>query len=149
MKEKIEFLSNELDKLNDLFNNTEKTIVEIEKNGTKDKDISFKITQIESDFANNRMVLNNIINNGNNIINNISNIITIDPTDTKTLLAFNTISDSINKAMELLNKMYFSVIDLKLKLELKNNDVKEETKQFYTISEVTKLIAKNKGENDG
>lgn len=147
MKEKAEVLNKKLDKINDIFNVTEKTIVEVEKSDLiqSNAEENLKFYYLKDDFNLMRESLVNTIQRGRDILEVISNNILADPiSSNQVIMAYSTLVDTINNSTKLLTDIYKNIVDIQLKISPKEVEKGNGKQEVMTIAEITKIISKNK-----
>ncbi|AEA86470.1 hypothetical protein NCTC12673_gp127 [Campylobacter phage NCTC12673] len=146
MKEKAEALGKKLDKINDIFNITEKTIVEVEKSDLvkSNPEENLKFTYLKEDFNLMRESLVNTIKRGQDILEVISNNILADPlSSNQAVMAYSTLVDTINNSTKLLTDIYKNIVDIQIKIAPKEAEKGSGKQEIMTIAQITKMISKN------
>lgn len=146
MKEKAEALGKKLDKINDIFNVTEKTIVEVEKSDLikSNPEENLKFTYLKEDFNLMRESLVNTIKRGQDILEVISNNILADPlSSNQAVMAYSTLVDTINNSTKLLTDIYKNIVDIQIKITPKEAEKSSGKQEIMTIAQITKMISKN------
>lgn len=138
-------LEKRLDVLNDVFNTTEKTIIEVEQTGVVIDEQQDELAQIKEDFAIVRKTLLNTIAKANDMLECLSPGIQIEPT-AEMVTAYATLLNTINTSAQLLSNVHRNVVELKQKIvpKVENTEVKQAT---LTVAEITRMISKTSKES--